>query len=370
MKRLLKWMLFFGCAWWVGAAMQTALLPLEWEQLRWRPGWLLTGLGLMSGGVILQAAGFRRLLARWSDGLTWGRSLVLVLVPPIGKYLPGKAFSVIGQAWLARRFGVPLLTITTATLVMISLGVTSNIGLGLLLWGSATPWFQRLSADQQLALTLAPALMPILLHPGFYRTLCNAILKRLGREPLQATLSGWELMRLLALQTLAALLYGGGLIVASWGMMPMDHSLLFVATGAFCLANTAGFLAFFAPAGIGVREGLLLATLAPFLDPEQTALLALTTRLIQTGIDLLWALSGWGLWLLIIRQGVRQGGREGIVQSRDLFGKQADQKNQQRSGKQQNRHIGQPSGQGVDIAVPGHAEREKEQTDRQIDPHR
>ena len=50
---------------------------------------------------------------------------------------------------------------------------------------------------------------------------------------------------------------------------------------------TAGFLVFVAPSGIGIREAVLVAALAPVLDTGEALSVALVVRLVFTLADLL-----------------------------------------------------------------------------------
>ena len=52
------------------------------------------------------------------------------------------------------------------------------------------------------------------------------------------------------------------------------------------LSYLGGFAAFFAPAGIGVREGLVVALLSPAIGINAALYIALLHRLITAGIDI------------------------------------------------------------------------------------
>ena len=56
---------------------------------------------------------------------------------------------------------------------------------------------------------------------------------------------------------------------------------------ASCGAYLAGFLALFAPGGLGVREGVLAVLLAPFMGPGIPAAVAVLSRLWMTIVELL-----------------------------------------------------------------------------------
>ncbi|MCX5672753.1 MAG: hypothetical protein NTU94_15660, partial [Planctomycetota bacterium] len=66
---------------------------------------------------------------------------------------------------------------------------------------------------------------------------------------------------------------------------------------ASALAVTIGFVAVFAPAGLGVREGLLLLLLATVLGDATTALVIVSVRFFQVAVESLLA----GVGLLILR---------------------------------------------------------------------
>jgi hypothetical protein len=68
------------------------------------------------------------------------------------------------------------------------------------------------------------------------------------------------------------------------------------AAGAFSLAWSAGFIVPGAPAGLGVREATLLATLGPMIGMGPAVTVAILHRLITAAIDVIAALTGY-VWL-------------------------------------------------------------------------
>jgi hypothetical protein len=70
-----------------------------------------------------------------------------------------------------------------------------------------------------------------------------------------------------------------------------------VCTGAMALAGVTGLVAVFAPAGIGVREGILLLILGQFIDPGEAAIVVVAHRVMQTVVEVALAAAG----LLVLR---------------------------------------------------------------------
>jgi hypothetical protein len=86
--------------------------------------------------------------------------------------------------------------------------------------------------------------------------------------------SEWSI---LALQAGAWMCFG----ISVWVLFPdsLDSSGLVLAVGSFALATLAGFLVPLAPAGLGVREVVLVALLSLQLDLDQAAACAVVSRL-------------------------------------------------------------------------------------------
>ena len=73
---------------------------------------------------------------------------------------------------------------------------------------------------------------------------------------------------------------------------------LVVATTSFAAAYFAGYIALFAPAGIGVRESGLAGLLAPVVGAEAGIVLAALQRIWITGVELVGAAVG----VLVLRR--------------------------------------------------------------------
>ena len=86
------------------------------------------------------------------------------------------------------------------------------------------------------------------------------------------------------------------LSLAVLAIAPEPSAALFpVAAGAFTTAYAVGVLVVVAPAGVGAREVTLVALLAPVTGVTTATALALLTRALHTGGDLLLALGAWAV---------------------------------------------------------------------------
>jgi uncharacterized membrane protein YbhN (UPF0104 family) len=91
--------------------------------------------------------------------------------------------------------------------------------------------------------------------------------------------------------------YGLGLVL----LVPPDAltaagglgAVLLPSTGAFAVSYVAGVVIVLAPAGVGVREGVLIALLAPLLGVPVAAATALLVRVVHTVCDFAIAALAW-----------------------------------------------------------------------------
>jgi uncharacterized membrane protein YbhN (UPF0104 family) len=224
----------------------------------------------------------------------------------IGKYLPGNVGQYLGRFALALRLGISpgnlMITLAAETLLVIAAGalvgglalvadkhrlsalrlpwaplvlalICVGLALVLLLWGVRyLPWItRRLVADQQSAVSLMVPDRPTL-GAAFSAYVANFLLFGAGLWCIGVTATG----------------------------MPLTTYPLFA--GVAALSWVVGFVVPGAPAGLGVREALMAALLAPVLNPANALTLTVSFRLATTAGDLIGFAWGGALYLARHRQ--------------------------------------------------------------------
>jgi uncharacterized membrane protein YbhN (UPF0104 family) len=81
--------------------------------------------------------------------------------------------------------------------------------------------------------------------------------------------------------------YGLALLMLARGLLPGVGLSLSQAIGVFTCSYLIGFLALFAPGGLGPRESVFLLMLAGDIGLKPAAALALASRLLLTGTEVL-----------------------------------------------------------------------------------
>lgn len=258
---------------------------------------VLQSLALLGGAIawIVLLRGSGALVPR-------GRGLSIFFVGQFGKYVPGNVGQHVGRIALAQSDGIRTIPI----LIAISLEVVVSILASLLI-----VFVSLAGSDQPLRLVgqLAPApwllgVITLLIasglvvgwgiirfKPGPFRRLLS---EDEGQFPSFLHLTG-----ALAIHTTAILVISAIIVLLGSGLYGYTAPYIQVC-GVYAIAWVVGFLTPGAPAGLGVREVILVAGLSTFYGPSAAAI-ALIHRLVVTGADAL--MLGTGLLL-------RRGGME------------------------------------------------------------
>lgn len=244
-----------------------------------------TGLYLLM--VLGGAAAWSLLLRSLGAGTPASEVLAIWGQAQAGKYLPGNVGQYLGRAALARRHGIPLHR-TALTFVFETTCLIVSAAACALLAGAEAPW--------KLVLLGAGAVAaPYLLIHVLERWFPDALRRRLGVErlphPPVATLGGC-----LALYAVSFACWGLSFEVLARGLFGAGSDLSWArVVPAFALSWVAGFLTPGAPAGLGVREALLVGGTAPLYGPGTALSAALALRLVTVLGDGLAFLAGLAL---------------------------------------------------------------------------
>ena len=296
--RLAQWVVGLAI---VGFAARS--LINNWEALRSQPldfrigpGWLaLSALLVWSMYVILIVA-WRVMLAGWGQRLDgWGAARIWT-VSSLGKYLPGKVWAVAGMALMAQRAGVAPWAATGSAVVLQVLAIGTGAAIAGLTGRRAIEAAHPGAQAVLLLLVLASVLgVAMLLWPPVLRRLLQ--LTAPGADHRGAPPVGGIAVGIVA-NALAWIGYGAALWLLARGLLPSVGLRPALAVAVFTASYLAGFLALFAPGGIGVREGLFILMLQGPLGIGAATALAVASRLLLTLTEL-----GAAVPFLILPQG-------------------------------------------------------------------
>lgn len=263
-----------------------------------RPFWLIAAAAAYAAGQFCFAAFWWRLLVRLGLRSRFGAVLNAYGIGTVGKYVPGKALVVVirtgmisipnvGRVWVG-------LTAVYETLAQMAVGgMVAALCLGIILPQRYTIWGGAAAAGLFLI---------VVLHPFFFERMARFVELPFRREGATTTSYGWysTFWRLLFLPVLGWLFTGASqhAVLLALGVEGFRAGDFLLSTGASALATTIGFLILILPAGLGVRELILIHMLDATFGHGRAVLASLLSRTVWTAVELalagaLYALVQW-----------------------------------------------------------------------------
>lgn len=241
----------------------------------------LAALAASCAYVAATALSWRALLADLGSRLPIGAAARVFFVSQVAKYLPGGVWNVVAAAELGADHEVPRRR--SVAVMLVSLLVSCATGallavVGLLASTAATAlWWVALAL---------PVFLVVLAPPMLGRLVDLAL--RLTKRPALEQRPTWRGIGAGVAWQLVAWLFAGlqvYLLAAPVGL-PGGMLGFLLATGGYALAWTVGFLAIVVPAGVGVREVVLGATLGGAVATGGAVMVVLLSRVLLTVVDL------------------------------------------------------------------------------------
>lgn len=281
----------------------------NWLRQRWRPKLILSwavGVGFLFAGVYLVAHAraasqeFRRvdwrllvlsfimllaafgwqawvwqlILKRLGYPVAYGRVYRIVYLSGLGAYVPGRVWQALGVLALGKQEAVPARISGVALLLANGLNLAAGSLFALLCY--LLTWDSLVSANVKWLLLIMGVGL-ILTHPRIIESAANWVLGRMKRGPIRLTLGWGDTFVFASLYGIGWMLYSGAFALLVLAVIRGPIFLVHV-MGANTVAYIAGFVAVFAPGGIGVREVTLSGLLAQVMSLELAAAVAVVAR--------------------------------------------------------------------------------------------
>lgn len=221
--------------------------------------------------------------------LAWRESLVIWYLSQVSKYLPGGVWNYVSRVYLCTEQGIPpskAVLSMILEIVLILLAQATTVLLTLPFWMDG--------ARGSLWVLLILPLGAILLQPRIFNGVLAIVARKSGfQDPPQVNLGLGTVAAILGIYTLGAIMVGISFFFFASSLYPLPLELLPRIAGIINLSLIVGFLAPFAPYGLGVREGLLTLLLSLYVPPPVAAVIALASRLWYTFAELVGLLIAW-----------------------------------------------------------------------------
>jgi uncharacterized membrane protein YbhN (UPF0104 family) len=274
----------------IAIGLLAAAVANQWSSVRAQAtdlsvGWEALGLAAVLVGLFCAERSWQALLADLGSSLPTRAGIRVFFLSQLGKYVPGSVWPVLAQMELGRTYRVPRRRSAAAAMVTLALSVAA----GAIVTVVALPFGTADAFRRAGWLLLVLPVLAVALHPPIFRSLLNRVLRLARRGPLEDSFTRAGELKALGWAVAGWLCLG----VQCWAIVRdvggTEARLFPLSVGAFAAAWTAGFLVVLAPAGLGVREGVLIAFLGGPLGVPKATVVAICSRLLMSLGDAIWA---------------------------------------------------------------------------------
>jgi glycosyltransferase 2 family protein len=274
----------------VGLAVRSVVVnwhSLQTQHIEWQfgPTWIAASVLVVFSTYAVLIEAWRRVVVSMGEHLPFPAAARIWFLASFGKYVPGKVWALAGAAVLAQRAGVDPSAAVAGALVLQVLSLTSGAAVVAL---TAPEVFQTVGRGSEPVLALIILLSVLGVVGLTWQPVLDWISSLLPSSwPRLRAISPLVLGAAFVANVLAWCAYGLALLLLTRGILPVVDLSLAQAVGVFTCSYIVGFLALFAPGGLGPRESVFLLMLSGQLGLKAAAALAVASRLLLTGTELI-----------------------------------------------------------------------------------
>lgn len=212
------------------------------------------------------------------------KALPAYLYSILGKYIPGKVFMLAARLAYYKEENAPLSKVTVCFFIE---NLCTLLGAAMLFILSLFFFPNELLENYRWLTLLLIAAFFVCIHPK----IINAALKIIGKffkKDLQIPMKYVQILKVVLMFIGNWLIVGFGFFMLVKSVYPSvgQDEMLFCA-GIYGISAIMGILAVFAPSGIGVREGIMLAGLMLIMPESSAAVVSVISRLWQSVAELI-----------------------------------------------------------------------------------
>jgi len=206
----------------------------------------------------------------------------------LGRYIPGKIAWVGGKIYFGSHQGLDIKTLILGSLLESIIQITASLTLGLFILSMQN----RGNLDQRMTAFSLISLIILLLstYPPFFNRVLKIAYKVFKKKEIESKYEfrfGTLIKTFLIFVVLGILLGIPAALICLSVDPAFDITLnFFYIVAALNIAGSIGILAVFAPAGLGVREGILAIFFSTLFSKEIVLVILIIMRLIPTLVDL------------------------------------------------------------------------------------
>lgn len=275
-RRILEILILVAIGWYIVATLRTSwpVVVSHLSEARW--SLLVAAWPCFFGYFILRGLAWHKLVVSPTEQALPTDSVRTWVTSELARYLPGNVWSFLGRVYLAGKQGIAKerasLGLIAEVLLLVATAAILSGGFFINLPENFNP------AIRWLGLLCLPAL-GLIFWPRLLTQTVSFLMKRLKREVSAVHIAHHQLLTASLLLGLAWISYGYGSYLVALAFVSSFTGTVAWYVSVFIAAWLVGYLSFVTPMGLGVREGLVAALLAPAIGAPLATLVAIASRL-------------------------------------------------------------------------------------------
>lgn len=203
----------------------------------------------------------------------------------LGKYVPGKVATLLVRLDAYKGYSKKKVTVATGVEVIIAFASVCLIII-------ISIFFSPHDVPQTLktAGIIGTLIFLIMLYPPLIMRLANMILQLFKRDAIEEMPRFGAMFKLVLEYSIMILVNGLGVYFIYDSIKPVSFDYFMIITAVYYSASLIGLVALFAPAGIGVREGLIFIVLIEFIPKPVVIVGTIVARLVTIIVEIVLAL--------------------------------------------------------------------------------
>ena len=264
------------------------VLYREWDKIsgyNWSPDVILLVFSVLTLYLVYILGGYGWILIIRMLGVrvNFSKGISIYLLSLFGRYIPGGVWTLLGRVYLCRMEGIPDSRVGISTILEQAYPIVSA---GFVFAASLLFWKDVNHITKLFPILIIIPLFIVFIHPKFFLKIINPVISRLGKTPINISLSFNNMLLLVCYYSLTWMVTGTAFYIFIYSFYPLGFSYIPVLSGIYAISFVAGYVTFLTPAGLGVREGSMVILLSLIMPTPIAIGIALLSRLWLIGVEL------------------------------------------------------------------------------------
>ncbi len=249
---------------------------IDFKQLHFNVPLLIISVFFLFGFFLIFTFGWKSILKRIGVSLPFFKGLKIIFYSQLGKYLPGKIWKWAGRIYFCQQLGIPTSKALLSVVLELALATISGILIFLIAF-LISPGFKINIHPFFLIIVVIMSFM--IIHPKVLTRITNFFLRLVKEKPIKIELNFFQICSIMTYYFMSWFCFGIAFYFLINSVTFIAPSKIPIITGSFAISSTIGVMALFAPAGLGVREGILSLLLSNFFPLSLAILLSFLCRI-------------------------------------------------------------------------------------------